>query len=149
MWKYKALYVMSLINPHTIRGRPTIKVAERFRYGWFHEFCRLKALITLKEVITWEKYSTVVKVRWENIIAGNPVLWWIALRFSEYCRNCWNYGQIDSLCCMHLIARFSQLLRCEVALLNKYLRYQLLLDVFIRVPLYLTVTYSTCSTACP
>ena len=83
---------MSLTNPHTIRGRPTIKAVERFRYGSFHEFCRLKALITLKEVITWEKYSTVVEVRWENIIAGNPVLWLIeALRFSEYCRNCWHY----------------------------------------------------------
>ena len=54
---------MSLTNPQTIRGRPTIKVVERFRYGSFHEFCRLKALITLKEVITREKYSPVVKVR--------------------------------------------------------------------------------------
>ena len=41
---------MSLTNPHTIRGRPAIKDVERFRYGSFHEFCRLKALITLKEV---------------------------------------------------------------------------------------------------
>ena len=46
MWKYNALYVMSLTNPHTIRGRPTIKDVERFRYGSFHEFCRLKALTT-------------------------------------------------------------------------------------------------------
>ena len=37
--------VISLKNPHTIRGRPT-------RNGSFHEFCRLKALITLKEVNT-------------------------------------------------------------------------------------------------
>ena len=50
MWKYGALYVMSLTNPHTISGRPTIKDVERFRYGSFHEFCRLKALTTLKEV---------------------------------------------------------------------------------------------------
>ena len=42
--------VMSLTNPHTIRGRPTLKDVERFRNGSFHEFCRLKALITLKEV---------------------------------------------------------------------------------------------------
>ena len=44
--------VMSLANPHTIRGRPTLKDVERFRNGSFHEFCRLKALITLKEVNT-------------------------------------------------------------------------------------------------
>ena len=44
--------VMSLTNPHTIRGRPTLKDVERFRNGSFHEFCRLKALITLKEVNT-------------------------------------------------------------------------------------------------
>ena len=44
--------VMSLTNPHTSRGRPTLKDVERFRNGWFHEFCRLKALITLKEVNT-------------------------------------------------------------------------------------------------
>ena len=43
---------MSLTNPHTIRGRPTLKDVERFRNGSFHEFCRLKALITLKEVNT-------------------------------------------------------------------------------------------------
>ena len=42
--------VISLTNPHTIRGRPTLKDVERFRNGSFHEFCRLKALITLKEV---------------------------------------------------------------------------------------------------
>ena len=43
---------MSLTNPHTIRGTPTLKDVERFRdgNGSFHEFCRLKALITLKEV---------------------------------------------------------------------------------------------------
>ena len=44
--------VISLTNPHTIRGRPTLKDVERFRNGWFHEFCRLTALITLKEVNT-------------------------------------------------------------------------------------------------
>ena len=44
--------MISLINPHTIRGRPTLKDVERFRNGSFHEFCRLKALITLKEVNT-------------------------------------------------------------------------------------------------
>ena len=43
---------MSLTNPHTIRGTPTLKDVERFRNGSFHEFCRLKALITLKEVNT-------------------------------------------------------------------------------------------------
>ena len=44
--------VMSLTNPHTIRGTPTLKDVERFRdgNGSFHEFCRLKALVTLKEV---------------------------------------------------------------------------------------------------
>ena len=42
--------VISLTNPHTIRGRPTLKDVECFRNGSFHEFCRLKALITLKEV---------------------------------------------------------------------------------------------------
>ena len=44
--------VMSLTNPHTIRGRPTLKDIERFRNGSLYEFCRLKALITLKEVNT-------------------------------------------------------------------------------------------------
>ena len=44
--------VMSLTNSHTIRCRPTLKDVERFRNGSFHEFCRLKALITLKEVNT-------------------------------------------------------------------------------------------------
>ena len=43
---------MSLTNPHTSHGRPTLKDVERFRNGSFHEFCRLKALITLKEVNT-------------------------------------------------------------------------------------------------
>ena len=42
--------VMSLTNPHTIRGIPTLKDVESFRNGSFQEFCRLKALITLKEV---------------------------------------------------------------------------------------------------
>ena len=44
--------MMSLTNPHTIRGTPILKDVERFRNGSFHEFCRLKALITLKEVNT-------------------------------------------------------------------------------------------------
>ena len=44
--------MISLANPHTILGRPTLKGVERFRNGSFHEFCRLKALITLKEVNT-------------------------------------------------------------------------------------------------
>ena len=44
--------VMSLTNPYTIRGRQTLKDVERFRNSSFHEFCRLKALITLKEVNT-------------------------------------------------------------------------------------------------
>ena len=40
--------MISLTNPHTIRGRPTLKDVERFRNGSFHGFCRLKALITFK-----------------------------------------------------------------------------------------------------
>ena len=44
--------MISFTNPHTIRGRPTLKDVKRFRNGSFHEFCRLKALITLKEVNT-------------------------------------------------------------------------------------------------
>ena len=42
--------VMSLTNPHTIRGRPTLTDVKHFWNGSFHEFCCLKALITLKEV---------------------------------------------------------------------------------------------------
>ena len=41
---------MSLTNLHTIPGRPTQKDVECFRNGSFNQFCRLKALITLKEV---------------------------------------------------------------------------------------------------
>ena len=37
--------VMSLTNPHTISGRPTLKHVERFRHGSFHEFRCLKALM--------------------------------------------------------------------------------------------------------
>ena len=44
--------VMSLTNPHAIRGRPTLKDVEWFRNGSFYEFCRLKALITLEQLIT-------------------------------------------------------------------------------------------------
>ena len=50
--------VTSLTNPHTVRGRPTRKDVERFRNGSFHEFCRLKALITLKEVNTSDVETT-------------------------------------------------------------------------------------------
>ena len=75
----------------------------------------------------------------------------------------------DSLCCMYLIDRLSQLLRCEVPLLfintwgvnhltfNYYRkklqlsvwRYACVTDVFMRVALYLTVTRSTCCTSSP
>ena len=41
---------MLLTNPHIIRGIPKLKDVERFWNGSFHEFCRLKALITLKQV---------------------------------------------------------------------------------------------------
>ena len=44
--------LISLTNPHTIRCRPTLQDVERFRNGSFHEFCRLKVFITLKEVNT-------------------------------------------------------------------------------------------------
>ena len=46
---------MSLTKPHTIRGIPQLKDVERFLNGSFHEFCRLKALITLKQVNTSEE----------------------------------------------------------------------------------------------
>ena len=36
--------VMSLTNPHTIRGRPTLKDVERFRNGSFHEFLSLESV---------------------------------------------------------------------------------------------------------
>ena len=44
--------MISLTNPHTIRGRPTLKDVECFRNGSFHEFCSFKAFITLKKVNT-------------------------------------------------------------------------------------------------
>ena len=47
--------VMSLTNPFTIRGIPTLKDVERFLNGSLHEFLRLKALITLKQVNTSEE----------------------------------------------------------------------------------------------
>ena len=47
--------VMSLTNPHTIRGIPQLKDVERFLNGSFHEFCCLKAFITLKQVNTSEE----------------------------------------------------------------------------------------------
>ena len=40
---------------HTIRGIPQLKDVERFLNGSFHEFCRLKAFITLKQVNTSEE----------------------------------------------------------------------------------------------
>ena len=46
--------VMSLTNPHTIRGRPTLKDVEWFRNASSHRFRRLKALITLGQLITSE-----------------------------------------------------------------------------------------------
>ena len=51
----KHYMVMSLTNPYTIRGILTLKDAERFLNGSFHEFCRLKAFITLKQVNTSEE----------------------------------------------------------------------------------------------
>ena len=39
-------------NAHTIRGRLTLKVVERFRNGSVHKFYILKALKTLKNVNT-------------------------------------------------------------------------------------------------
>ena len=64
---------MSLTNPHTIRGRPTLKDVERFRNGSFHEFCRLKALITLKEVNTSdvEKRRNLYKQNFDDGIKNN------------------------------------------------------------------------------
>ena len=47
--------VMSLTNTFTIRGIPTLKDVERFLNGSLHEFYRLKALITLKQVNTSEE----------------------------------------------------------------------------------------------
>ena len=44
--------VLPLTNRHIFRGRHTLKDVERFQNGSFHEFCRLKAFITLKEVST-------------------------------------------------------------------------------------------------
>ena len=49
---------------------------------------------------------------------------------------------------MHLIARFSQLLRCEVALLNKYLRYQLLLEATSTTASYVTYVSQMCLYGC-
>ena len=40
----------TVTNPLTIRGIPTLKDVQRFLNGSLHEFCRLKALITLKQV---------------------------------------------------------------------------------------------------
>ena len=53
--------VMSLTNPFTIGGIPTLKDVERFLNGSLHEFCRLKVLTTLKQVNTSEEQSTVEK----------------------------------------------------------------------------------------
>ena len=45
----------TVTNPLTIRGMPTLKDVERFLNGSFHEFCCLKAFITLKQVNTSEE----------------------------------------------------------------------------------------------
>ena len=65
--------VMSLTNPHTIRGRPTLKDVERFRNGSFYEFCRLKALITLKEVNTsdFETRKNVHEQNFDDEVKNN------------------------------------------------------------------------------
>ena len=65
--------VMSLTNPHTIRGRPTLKDVERFWNGSFHEFCRLKSLITLKEVKTSdvEKKKNVHEQNFDDEVKNN------------------------------------------------------------------------------
>ena len=65
--------VMSFTNPHTIRGRPTPKDVERFRNGSFHEFCRLKVLITLKEVNTSdvEKRKNLHEQNFDDEIKNN------------------------------------------------------------------------------
>ena len=65
--------VMLLTNPHTIRGRPPLKDVERFRNGSFHEFCRLKALITLKEVNTShvEKRKNLHEQNFDDEIKNN------------------------------------------------------------------------------
>ena len=60
---------MSLINPDTIRGRPTLKDVERFRNGSFHEFCRLKALI-----LNFQK-SEYIR-RWKKEESSWEELWW-------------------------------------------------------------------------
>ena len=70
-----------------------------------------------------EEYSTVDKVRCENIraeeilfrgvlrhyVSQNIDVITVTLRLNRF-------DFADSLCCMYLIDRFSQLLRCEVAL---------------------------------
>ena len=65
--------MISLTNPHTIRGRPTLKDVERFRNGSFHEFCRLKALITLKEVNTsdFETRKNVHEQNFDDEVKNN------------------------------------------------------------------------------
>ena len=62
---------MSLTNPHTIRGTPTLKDVERFRNGSFHEFCRLKALITLKEVNTSDAKKRKNEQNFDDEIKNN------------------------------------------------------------------------------
>ena len=60
--------VISLTNPHTIRGRLTLKYVEGFRNGSFHEFCRLKEKITFKEMNTSnvekKEESSRAELRW-------------------------------------------------------------------------------------
>ena len=65
--------VTSLTNPHTIHGRPTLKDVKCFRYGSSHEFCRLKVLITLKEVNTSdvEKRKNLHEQNFDDEIRNN------------------------------------------------------------------------------
>ena len=65
--------VMSLTNPHTIRGRPTLKDVERFQNDSFHEFWHFKALITLKEVNTsnFESRKNVHEQNFDDEVKNN------------------------------------------------------------------------------
>ena len=66
-----------------------------------------------------EEYSTVDKVRCENIRAEEILFrgvlrHYVSQNIDAITLN--RFGVADSLCCMYSIGRFSQLLRCEVAL---------------------------------
>ena len=65
--------VTSLKNPHTIRGRPTLKDVKCFRNGSSHKFCHLKVLITLKEVNTSdvEKRKNLHEQNFDDEIRNN------------------------------------------------------------------------------